>query len=246
MVIGHKIRDELFGGQTALGQWIRIDDRRFRVIGVMGSEGRSIGIDVHDSLFIPVASAQQLFDTASLFRILVEARNRDSIEPVRRFITDTLQKRHQGVKDVTIVTQDAVLVTFDKILAALAYSISGIAAISLIVAGILIMNVMLIAVSQRQAEIGLLKALGASDRQIITLFISEALLLSCLGAIIGLSLGLLGSYALRQAFPVMPAYTPSWAIAAALATALSIGMVFGLLPARRAARMDPVQALTGR
>jgi putative ABC transport system permease protein len=245
-VIGSKIRSELFGPQTALGKWLRIGDRRFRVIGVMGSVGRSIGVDVEDTIMIPVASAQQLFNTPSLFRILVEAKSREAIEPVKQFIIDTLQQRHQGELDVTVVTQDAVLATFDRILGALTYAIGGIAAISLIVAGILIMNVMLVAVSQRTAEIGLLKALGAAQRQIIILILAEALLLSALGAIAGLLLGQLGSFLIRQAFPIFPAYAPAWAIATAILVAIITGLLFSILPAKRAARLDPILALAGR
>jgi putative ABC transport system permease protein len=245
-VIGSKIRAELFGPQRALGEWLRIGDRRFRVIGVMGSAGRSIGVDVEDTIMIPVASAQQLFNTPSLFRILVEAKSRDAIEPVKKFISDTLQKRHQGEQDVTVVTQDAVLATFDRILGALTYAVGGIAAISLIVAGILIMNVMLVAVSQRTAEIGLLKALGAAQRQIIILILAEAFLLSALGATAGLIVGQLGSLVIRQAFPILPAYAPVWAIATAMLVALVTGLLFSVLPARRAARLDPVLALAGK
>ena len=244
-VIGSHVREELFGSEPALGQWLRIGDRRFRVIGIMGSEGRSIGVDVQDVVIIPVASAQQLFNTESLFRILVEARSRAAILAVKRFVIDTLQARHQGVRDVTVITQDAVLVTFDRILGALTYSVGGIAAISLMVAGILIMNVMLVAVSQRTGEIGLLKALGANRRQILAFFVGEALLLSAMGAAAGLVLGELGTLVLRQAFPVLPAYTPPWAVVAALGVALGTGALFSLLPARRAAAMDPVIALSG-
>jgi putative ABC transport system permease protein len=243
-VIGSKIRAELFGPQRALGAWLRIGDRRFRVIGVMGSAGRSIGVDVEDTIMIPVASAQQLFNTPSLFRILVEAKSRESIESVKQFIIDTLQKRHQGERDVTVVTQDAVLATFDRILGALTYAVGGIAAISLFVAGILIMNVMLVAVSQRTAEIGLLKALGAAQRQIVILILVEALLLSALGATAGLVVGQLGSMLIRHAFPLFPAYAPSWAIATAMFIALLTGLLFSLLPARRAAKLDPVMALS--
>ncbi len=245
-VIGNKVREELFGTEPALGQWLRIGDRRFRVIGIMGSEGRSIGVDVEETVYIPVASAQQLFNTSSLFRILVEARSRNSLPAVEKYIIKTLQTRHQGVKDVTVITQDAVLLTFDKIIGALTYSVGGIAAISLMVAGILIMNVMLVAVSQRTAEIGLLKALGADHRQILSIFVGEALLLSSLGAVAGLIIGELGSLALRQAFPVLPAYAPLWAIAAAMGVALGTGALFSLLPARRAAALDPVTALSRR
>ena len=245
-VIGSTIRHELFGAKPALGEWIRIGDRRFRVIGIMGSEGRSIGVDVQETVIIPVAAAQQLFNTTSLFRILVEARSRDAIQPVKRFVIQTLQERHQGIKDVTVVTQDAVLATFDRILGALTYAVGGIAAISLAVAGILIMNVMLVAVSQRTAEIGLLKALGASPRQIIVLILAEALLLSLLGALLGLLLGEAGSLVIRHAFPVLPAQAPIWAIVTALLVAIITGLLFSLLPARRAAQLDPVLALSRR
>jgi putative ABC transport system permease protein len=246
VVIGKKIRDELFGAQRALGEWIRLGDRRFRVIGVMGSKGRSIGVDVEDTVIIPVASAQQMFNTSSLFRILVEAKNREVIKPVKQMIIDVLQKRHQGEKDVTVVTQDAVLATFDDILSALTFAVGGIAAISLAVAGILIMNVMLVAISERTAEIGLLKALGASRGQILRLILSEALLLSALGGLCGLALGELGCWILRQAFPILPAYAPVWVIGSVFAVALITGLLFSLLPARRAARLDPVLALSGR
>ncbi|MEN8131494.1 MAG: ABC transporter permease [Pseudomonadota bacterium] len=245
-VIGSKIRHELFGAKRALGEWIRIGDRRFRVIGVMDSQGRSIGVDVQESIMIPIASAQQLFNTSSLFRILVEAKSRAAIAPVKRFIIDTLQARHQGKKDVTAITQDAVLATFDRILGALTYAVGGIAAISLAVAGILIMNVMLVAVSQRTAEIGLLKALGASPRQLIVLILTEALMLSTLGASVGLLLGQLGSLIIRKSFPVLPAYAPLWAVLMALLVALVTGLLFSLMPARRAAGMDPVLALSKR
>jgi putative ABC transport system permease protein len=245
-VIGSKIRDELFGAERALGQWLRIGDRRFRVIGIMGSEGRSIGVDVEEIVMVPIASAQQIFNTSSVFRILVEVKTRDAIEPVKQFIVGTLQERHQGIKDVTVITQDAVLETFDRILGALTYAVGGIAAISLAVAGILIMNVMLVAVSQRTAEIGLLKALGASPAQITVLILAEAFLLSTLGAVAGYLLGQLGSWSIRYAFPDLPAFAPLWAVVIALLVAVVTGLLFSLMPARRAARLDPVLALSGR
>ena len=245
-VIGAKIRDELFGAHAALGQWVRLGENRYRVIGIMGSEGRSIGVDVQEIVIIPVASAQQLFNVPSLFRILIEVKSRDAIQKVIKFSQDTIRTRHQGEEDVTVITQDAVLATFDRILGALTYAVGGIAAISLAVAGILIMNVMLIAVSQRTAEIGLLKALGASGREILILILIEALLLSCLGGVIGLGVGQLGSWGIRAAFPQLAAYPPNWAIIASLLVAVITGIIFSLLPARQAARLDPVMALSRR
>ena len=245
-VIGDTIRDELLGSEPALGQWVRIADRRFRVIGILESQGRSIGVDTAEVIIIPVAAAQQLLNTQSLFRILIEARSRDVIEPVRSFVEETIQARHQGEKDVTVVTQDAVLSTFDDILGALTLAVGGIAAISLAVAGILIMNVMLVAVSERTAEIGLLKAIGATPGQILLLILAEASLLSLLGALLGLALGQAGALAIRLAMPILPAYAPSWVIVVVLAVAMLTGLLFSLLPARNAAALDPVLALSKR
>lgn len=245
-VIGAKIRDEIFGAHAALGKWIRLGENRYRVIGVMASEGRSIGIDVEEIVIIPVASAQALFNVPSLFRILIEVKTRPAIPRVIEFVKQTIRKRHQGEEDVTVITQDAVLATFDRILAALTYAVGGIAAISLAVAGILIMNIMLIAVSQRTAEIGLLKALGASRREILLLILIEALLLSSLGGVIGLGVGQLGSWGIRAALPELEAYPPDWAMFASLLVAIITGILFSLLPARKASRLDPVLALSKR
>ena len=242
-VIGSKLRNEIFGAHAALGQWLRIGDRRYRVIGILSSEGESMGMDVGDTVIIPVASAQSLFNVPSLFRIFVEVKTREAIPKVMTFIKETISDRHQGVEDVTVITQDAILATFDRILSALTYAVAGIAAISLAVAGILIMNVMLVTVSQRTSEIGLLKSLGASARAILNLIIVEAILLSSLGALIGLIIGQAGSWAIRYAFPVIPAYPPTWATFASVLVALITGVLFSILPARKAAQLDPVVAL---
>ena len=242
-VIGTKIRNELFGAHAALGQWLRIGDRRFRVIGILDSQGQSMGFSVEEAVIIPVASAQSLFNIPSLFRIFVEVKTREALPKVMSFIKNTLRDRHQGVEDVTVITQDAILKTFDRILSALTYAVGGIAAISLFVAGILIMNVMLVAVSQRTNEIGLLKSLGASAKAILNLILIEAILLSSLGAFIGLLIGHAGSWAIRYAFPILPAYPPTWATLASVFVALATGVLFSLLPAKKAAKLDPVIAL---
>lgn len=242
-VLGAKVKSELFGAQPAVGEWLRIGDRRFRVVGVLASQGQSMGFDTDELVIVPVASAQMLFNTSSLFRILIEARSREDISRAKLDAEELLAKRHEGERDVTVVTQDAILATFDRILRALTLAVGGIAAISLAVAGILIMNVMLIAVSQRTQEIGLLKAIGAAPGQIRALFFAEAAVLSFAGALAGLILGFLGSYVIGRIYPVLPTTPPWWAVLAAFATALVTGILFSVAPARRASRLDPVESL---
>ena len=152
-------------------------------------------------------------------------------------------QRHDGEDDVTVITQDAVLSTFDRILNALTLGVAGIAAISLAVAGILVMNVMLVSVSQRTAEIGLFKAIGAQSHDIRYLFLAEATWLSMVGAIIGFILGQFGSLLIRIAYPLLPAWPPVWACIAGIIVAIGTGIIAGILPAIRASRLDPVKAL---
>ncbi|MBM9515124.1 ABC transporter permease [Desulfobulbus marinus] len=242
-VIGAKVYRELFGTQNALGEMVRLGGFRCRVIGILGSEGRSLGLDTEELVIVPVAFAQMLLNTEGLFRILIEAKDLDVLDRLKKHISSTIAKRHYGEEDVTIITQDSVLATFDKIFRVLTLTVAGIAGISLVVAGILIMNVMLMAVAQRTAEIGLCKALGASQLQIMLLVVTEALLLSTIGGLIGMTLGFAGSWLVVQFYPTLQTTPPPWAIAAALGTALGTGFIFSLLPARRAARLDPIQAL---
>jgi putative ABC transport system permease protein len=246
MVIGAKLKAELFPNEGALGQFVRVGDRRFRVIGVLAATGSGLGMNTDELAIVPVAVAQAMFDTNTLFRILVEARNRDAIPAAKAQALAILKERHDGEEDVTVITQDALLATFDKLIGTLTLGVAGIAAISLAVAGILVMNVMLVSVAQRRSEIGLLKALGASAGTIRNAFLVEAALLSAAGALLGYVLGLAGAAAIRALYPTFPAYPPDWAVLAGLATALATGLLFGVLPARRAARLDPVTALARR
>jgi len=245
-VIGYKLKKELFGNRSPLGQWVRIGERRFRVIGELGKKGQSLGLDMGDVAVVPVASAQTLFNTSALFRILVQANGRDAIPRAKETILTTIRERHEGEDDVTVITQDALLSTFDRILMTMTLSVAGIAAISLSVAGILIMNVMLIAVSQRTSEVGLLKAIGAPGTQILRLFLAESAILSLVGAGFGVILAFLGTWGLARVFPKFPLTVPIWALCAAVFIAIVTGLVFGVLPARRAAKLDPVEALSRR
>jgi len=245
-VLGAKIKRELYGTETAVGAWLRIGDRRFRVIGLLTEQGESMGMNTDDLVIVPVASAHNLFNTQALFRVLIEAKNRDMIEPAKHDAEEILMRRHGGERDVTVITQDAVLATFDRILRALTLAVGGIAAISLSVAGVLIMNVMLIAVAQRTQEIGLMKALGAPQGDIRRLFFAEAALLSIVGSLAGWLLGEIGSAIIGQVYPTLPVSAPWWAVLAALGTALLTGTLFSVWPARRAAQLDPVTALSKR
>jgi putative ABC transport system permease protein len=245
-VIGQTIRKELFPNQQAIGQWLRINDRRFRVIGVLASEGESIGVDFDEMVIVPVASSQALFDTEALFRILTETKSEQAMHRAVDDIRKIIRARHEGEDDVTIITQDSVVGTFDKILAALTLTVASIAAISLAVAGVLVMNVMLVSVTQRTPEIGLLKALGATRRQLHMLFLAEAALLSLAGAAVGALLGQVALAGLQLAYPKFPLALPPWAFLAALGVALLTGLIFGFLPARKAAKLNPIAALAKR
>ncbi len=251
-VIGAKLAAELFGAGGVggvggvLGEWLRIGDRRFRVIGILASQGQSLGFNTDEMVIVPVGAAQALFNTESLFRILVEAKSREQIPFAKADIEEILRQRHEGKRDVTVITQDAVLATFDRILRALTLAVGGLAGISLAVAGILIMNVMLIAVTQRRREIGLLRALGATGRQIRLAFLTEAVLLALGGATLGLAAGKLGQLVIVQIIPNVPFTPPWWALIAAPATAIVTSVLFAVAPARKAAQLNPVQALSKR
>jgi putative ABC transport system permease protein len=180
-----------------------------------------------------------------MFRVFMQARSAAEVESARHKVVALISARHEE-EDVTCVTQDAVISGFDAILTALTVALGAIAAISLAVAGIGIMNVMLVSVSERTREIGLLKALGAGRRQVLAVFLAEAVLLSTSGGLLGLLAGAAVVRALLALYPAVPMRPPPWAVLAALGLSVAVGAGFGVLPARRATRLDPVAALQGR
>jgi putative ABC transport system permease protein len=242
-VLGNVIGRELFAGTNPIGEWVRIGETRCRVIGVLAQAGMTGLFDTDELVVVPVASAQQIFNTPAVYRIFVEATLPERMEAARRDIVQIVMNRHQNMQDFTVITQDAILSTFNSIFDVVTAALAGIAGISLIVAGVLIMNVMLVAVTQRTAEIGLFKALGANSRQILWLFLAEASCLALLGGLLGFIVGEAASFALRTAYPIIDFRAPLWASLSGLAVAIASGLVFGILPARRAARLDPVEAL---
>jgi putative ABC transport system permease protein len=243
-VIGRTVAQELFQGENPLGRILNVGESRFRVIGILAPKGESIGINFDEMVILPVSSVLKIFNQTSLFRVFVEGTAPSGLEILKKEIIKVIRQRHKGDEDVTLVTQDAMLAGFNKILNALTMALVGIAAISLTVAGVSIMNVMLVSVSERTSEIGLLKAVGVGSGQIVAVFLSEAALLSSIGGIAGLILSQVLVGVLRGVFPVLPLAIPIWAVSLSMAVAVGIGILFGVWPARRASKLDPVIALT--
>ncbi len=244
VVLGQRVVRELFPGSDPLGQVVRIGGWRMRVVGILAPRGVHLGMDMDDVAIVPVATGMRMFNRASLFRILLEARASADLEGLKHRVVALLVRRH-GEEDVTCLTQEAVLATFSSLLDSLTLALVGIAAISLVVAGVGIMNVMLVSVSERTVEVGLLRAVGAQPRQVLACFLTEAALLATSGGVAGLALGWGGSAVVAHLYPEFPVAPPVWAPAAALGVALGVGTLFGYLPARRATRLDPVAALAG-
>ncbi len=243
-VLGSGIARDLFPGTGAIGKVVRIGDFRMRVIGVMAARGVTLGMDFDQIVMVPLATGMRLFNRSSLFRIMLQHDPQADVERIQANVTRILVDRHDE-EDFTLITQDAVMSAFSQIFAALTAGLAGIAAISLSVAGIGIMNVMLVSVSERTHEIGLLKAVGAHPRQILFTFLTEAVLLSTAGGLVGLGVAAVALQTLVVALPALDATPPTWAIAGALIVSSGVGAIFGVLPARTATRLDPIAALRG-
>jgi putative ABC transport system permease protein len=246
VVLGPTVASEILPGDDLLGKIVRIGDVRARVIGILAPQGTQLGIDFDEIVMLPVGRAMRLFNRRSLFRILIDVHAYADLAVAKDHVRAVLRARHDGEEDVTLVTQDAVLSSFGKILQTLTLAVAAIAAVSLAVAGVGIMNVMLVSVTERTAEVGLLRAVGVARAQVTRVFLAEAVLLSLAGGVLGLGVGLLGVAVLVGMYPALPARPPLWAVGSALGLAVVVGVVFGLVPARRAARLDPVAALGRR
>jgi len=244
-VIGTKVVEELFAGESPLGRVMRIGDWRMRVIGVLEGKGHQIGVDINDVVIVPVASAMRIFDQSSLFRILVKVGAHSDLERAKQRVLAVIAERHDE-EDVTCLTQESVVASLSKILTALTLAVAGIGAVSLSVAGLGVMNLMLVSVSERTEEVGLLKAVGATGPQVLVLFLAEAILISAVGALAGIAFGWVLVQVFVAVYPSYPASPPIWAVSSVFVVAVVVGALFGVLPARRATRLDPVAALAGR
>jgi putative ABC transport system permease protein len=241
-VLGPKLKQELFGAENALGQRLRIGGMQFRIVGVMAPKGQFLGMDLDDTVFIPAARALELYNREGLMRINLGYREGLETAHVAAAVKSALAARH-GREDFTLTTQEDMLRTLSKILNVLTLAVGALGGISLLVGGVGIVTIMTIAVAERTNEIGLLKALGAPGRTILGIFLSEAVALSALGGLLGLALGIGIAQLAHLAFPALPVQTPLSFVLLAEGVAIAIGLAAGVLPARRAAGLDPVEAL---
>jgi putative ABC transport system permease protein len=241
-VLGSKMRQELFADRNPLGQRITIGGYRYRVVGVMESKGSVLGFDLDDTVYIPAARALALFNNESLFEIDVLYEEDTPVDKVVDGIRQTIITRH-GRDDVTITTQQQMLDVLGSVLNVLTFSVAAIGGISLLVGAIGIVTIMTIAINERTSEIGLLRALGARQMQILSLFLGEAIVLAAIGGLTGLTLGAGIAWLLQLFLPALPVHISLTYVLLAEAIAISIGLVAGVVPAYRAAKLDPVEAL---
>ena len=242
-VLGPTLARELFGTGNVLGQRVRIAGRRFTVIGVMAPKGQMLGFDIDDAAYIPVAEAQAVFNREDLIEIDVLFQHAAEADAVVDAIRRQVTSRHDDEEDFTIVTQIEMLGTADRILGMVTLAVSGIGAISLVVGAIGVLTIMWISVGERTAEIGLLKAIGAAPSDILLIFLAEALMLSAAGGVVGVAAGFGLAALVRIVFPGLALSTPMPYVVGALVTSVAVGLLSGVLPARRATRLDPVEAL---
>ncbi len=241
-VLGSTLRRELFGSRSPLGERIRIGGARFLVVGVMEPKGQVLGFDLDDTVYIPVARSLELFNRNGVMEVHLAYRAGAPVAEIIAASKRILMARH-GTEDFTITMQQQMLDVLGSVLGVLTFAVGALGGISLLVGAVGIVTIMTIAVTERTAEIGLLRALGATRKQILALFLGEAVVLAALGGFAGLLVGAGGGQLLHLALPALPVQTPWSYVAASEAIAVAIGLLAGVLPARRAARMDPAVAL---
>jgi putative ABC transport system permease protein len=242
-VLGPKLKTELFGSANALGEFVRIGGARFRVVGIMEPKGQFLGFDLDDSVYIPIANAMRIFNLDELIEIdltFAHARLLKSVESeVRRVLTE----RHGGREDFSVTSQAAMLDVFDNIMNIVTMAVGAIGGVSLLVGAIGILTMMWIAVGERQNEIGLIRSIGATRKQVQLVFLVEAATLATLGGLLGVAVGSGICTLIRIAVPGLPVHTPPEFVILAVSVSLAVGLLAGVTPARRAALLDPIEAL---
>ncbi len=242
VVLGPKLKAELFGAANPLGARVRIGSMQFRVIGVLEAKGQVLGVDLDDTAYIPAARALELYNRDGLMEIHLTYAEDMPPAGVAEAIKTVLKARH-GREDFTITTQQDMLRTLSSILDILTMAVGALGGISLLVGGVGIVTIMTIAVTERTGEIGLMVALGARRRTILAIFLGEAVALSAVGGVLGLFLGMSLAQLIHILLPALPVHTPLGFVFLAEAVAICIGLIAGVLPARRAATLNAVEAL---
>ncbi|PKM80813.1 MAG: hypothetical protein CVU89_11740 [Firmicutes bacterium HGW-Firmicutes-14] len=241
-VVGDTVRKNLFPGANPLGKTIKINNKNYKVIGVMERKGPTLTIDNDDRVFIPITVAEQIFDTKQVNMMFVRSINPESVSDAVSDTKRIISGRH-GKRDFTVSEQEDILDTFQGIMGTLTGMLGGIAGVSLVVGGIGIMNIMLVTVTERTREIGIRKAVGAKRREILAQFLLESVFISALGGIIGIGAGFAGARALVNIIPKLPTVVSPWSVVVAFLFALLVGLFFGIYPARKAAGLNPIEAL---
>ena len=242
VVLGAKLKSELFGSANPLGARVRVGNLQFRVIGVLEAKGQFLGVDLDDAAYIPTARALELYNRDGMMKIDLAYEEGVPAARIVAAVKSTLMARH-GREDFTITTQEDMLRTLSNILDILTMAVGALGGISLLVGGVGIVTIMTIAVSERKGEIGLMVALGAPRQTILALFLGEAVTLSAIGGLMGLALGFGLAQLIHLTVPALPVHTPMSFVLLAEGIAVLIGLLAGVLPARSAALLDPVQAL---
>ncbi|MBI4744563.1 MAG: ABC transporter permease [Actinobacteria bacterium] len=241
VVIGKTVAEKFFGSGEPLGKRITIASQKFTVIGVLKERGQSMGVDRDDVVDIPITTAQSLYGLDRVSFIMGKARDSESVDPAIKEIKQIMGKRLKP-NEFTVSSQGEMLGAFKNILSILTLMLAGIGGISLMVGGIGIMNIMLVSVTERTREIGVRKAVGAKTYDILIQFIIEAMTLSVLGGIIGISLGTGVSYTIKS-LSSLPSEVTVWSVSIAFFFSAFVGVFFGVYPAWKASRLNPIDAL---
>jgi len=238
-VLGYKVAEDLFGEENPLGEKVKLGEYRYQIIGVMEEKGGQGSMSPDDKIFVPITTAQRQFDQDNISLIFTQVRSSDEVSLTVPLVEEVL-KRRLDEEDFTVLDQKEILSTVSNILDTLTIALGGIAAISLLVGGIGIMNIMLVSVTERTHEIGLRKALGATPEVILTQFLIEAIFLSVGGGITGIIIGSGGALLLSK---FMPTTVTLWSVMLAFFVSATVGIVFGIAPARKASQLSPIEAL---